>query len=67
MPKRNSQQGRVEYIDADNLSKNLVIRNWEIGDKIQLLGMRGTKRISDVLTDLKIPTLSRKNQLVLVK
>jgi tRNA(Ile)-lysidine synthase len=66
LPKRNSQQGRVEYINADNLSKTLIIRNWEIGDKIQLLGMKGTKRISDVLTDLKIPTLTRKNQLVLV-
>ena len=38
---------------------------WEIGDKIQLLGMKGTKKISDVLTDLKIPSYKRKNQLVL--
>jgi tRNA(Ile)-lysidine synthase len=28
--------------------------------------MKGTKKISDVLTDLKIPSYKRKNQLVLV-
>ncbi|MCW8849812.1 MAG: tRNA lysidine(34) synthetase TilS [Melioribacteraceae bacterium] len=66
LPQKNRQPGKVEFINADNLSKNLIIRNWKVGDKIQLLGMKGTKKISDVLTDLKTPTLTRKNQLVLV-
>ena len=64
--RENIKSGKIEFINADNLSNNLIVRNWESGDKIQLLGMKGTKKISDVLTDLKIPTLTRKDQLVLV-
>lgn len=55
----------IEYISGDKIKDKLLIRTWEIGDKIQLLGMTGTKKISDVLTDLKIPSYKRKKQLVL--
>ena len=44
----------------------MLIRNWKKGDKIKLLGMKGTKRVSDVLTDLKVPVIERKKQLVLL-
>ena len=55
-----------EIISADNLSDNLILRRWKAGDKIQPLGMRGTKKVSDVLTDLKIPSYEKDKQLVLV-
>ncbi len=66
IPKKFLRDSNVEYISGDNIKDKLIIRTWEIGDKIQLLGMKGTKKISDVLTDLKIPSYKRKNQLVLV-
>ncbi len=61
--KKNSS---IEYISGDYIKDKLLLRLWKIGDKIQLLGMKGTKKISDVLTDLKIPSYKRKKLLVLV-
>ncbi len=55
-----------EIVAADNIVDKLIIRKWKNGDKIQLLGMKGTKKISDVLTDLKIPNYEKEKQLVLV-
>ena len=66
LPKKFNNSGNIEFISGDYLEDSLVLRNWKIGDKIQLLGMKGTKKISDVLTDLKISTVNRKSQLVLV-
>lgn len=44
-----------------------TIRSWQEGDRIQPLGMKGTKLLSDVFIDTRIP-LSRKNSIpVLVK
>lgn len=66
LPEKFSKSSKLEFISGDLLKDKLVLRNWIIGDKIQLLGMKGTKKISDVLTDLKIPSRLRKSQLVLV-
>lgn len=55
-----------EYISGDLVKNELKLRPWKIGDRIQLLGMKGTKKISDVLTDIKISSYEKKNQLVLV-
>lgn len=55
-----------EILCADKLEKKLKLRRWKNGDKIQLLGMKGTKKISDVLTDLKIPSSEKENQMVLL-
>jgi tRNA(Ile)-lysidine synthase len=66
IPKNLNKQQNEEIISADNLCENLILRKWKTGDRIQLLGMKGTKKISDVLTDLKIPILEKEHQLVLV-
>ncbi len=66
LPLKFNKSGKIEYISGDKIISKLTIRNWKEGDKIQLLGMSGTKKVSDVLTDLKIPTKERKEQLVLV-
>ncbi|MCB0747526.1 MAG: tRNA lysidine(34) synthetase TilS, partial [Ignavibacteriae bacterium] len=55
-----------EILCADKLEKKLKLRRWKNGDKIQLLGMKGTKKISDVLTDLKIPSSEKEHQMVLL-
>ena len=39
----------------------LVLRKWEHGDKIQPLGMKGLKKVSDILIDKKISIEEKKN------
>ena len=41
------------------------MRKWKSGDKIRPLGMRGSKKVSDILIDLKIPILGKENIYVL--
>jgi len=61
-----SKGGRVEFISADNLSEKFILRVWNPGDKFKPLGMKHLKKVSDFLTDEKIPSSGRKNQLVLL-
>ncbi len=51
--------------DLDKLSFPLVLRRWEAGDTLVPLGMEGTKKVSDLLTDVKMPLHKKKNVLVL--
>jgi len=53
------------FFDAGKITYPLKIRNWEAGDKIQILGMKGRKKVSDILTDRKIPYAKRPHQVVL--
>jgi tRNA(Ile)-lysidine synthase len=56
-----------EFISADNLVDNkFIIRNWQNGDKFFPLGMKGSKKISDFLNELKIESGKKKNQLLLL-
>lgn len=55
----------VEFISGDGLSNNFEIRKWKKGDKFHPFGMKGTKKISDFLTDEKTPSLQKKDQLLL--
>ncbi|MFP4228257.1 MAG: tRNA lysidine(34) synthetase TilS [Salinivenus sp.] len=43
------------YADRDRLSEPLTLRSWRAGDRLQPLGMEGTKKVSDLLTDAKVP------------
>ncbi len=58
--------GRTEFISADNLNEKFILRVWKSGDKFKPLGMNHFKKVSDFLTDLKIPSSARKDQLVLL-
>ena len=53
-------------VDADALSFPLVARRWQPGDRFRPLGMTGTKKVSDVLTDAKVPPHRRAATMVLV-
>ena len=61
-----SKNGDVEFISADNLGERFILRMWKPGDKFKPLGMKNFKKVSDFLTDEKISSSERKNQLVLV-
>lgn len=51
------QQADVVALDWQLLEFPLILRPWQEGDRFQPLGMiRGTKKVSDFLKDLKIPS-----------
>lgn len=52
------------YLATELIDWPLVIRTWKAGDKIQPLGMRGRKKVSDLLIDAKIPMSKKKDVLV---
>jgi tRNA(Ile)-lysidine synthase len=53
------------YLDFHLIDGSLKIRKWQKGDRIYPIGMKGSKLISDVLTDAKTPHFLRENQWVL--
>jgi len=53
------------YLDVEKLKGELEVRQWKFGDRIYPIGLRGTKLISDVLTDSKVPNHLRVNQWLL--
>lgn len=55
----------VEYFNYSKLTFPLKLRKWKSGDKIQPLGMKGNKKISDILIDSKISNLEKENIFVL--
>ncbi len=54
-----------EYITADKLNENFVLRRWKTGDRFFPFGFKGSKKISDFLNEQKIPSSKKKEQLVL--
>jgi tRNA(Ile)-lysidine synthase len=55
----------IEYISGDPVGSNFEIRNWKAGDKFQPIGMKGTKNVSDFLSDEKVSSQSKKKNLIL--
>lgn len=55
----------VEYVDADRLTPPLIVRRWWPGDRFIPLGMSHAKKISDFLTDEKVPPHRKEPVLVL--
>ena len=53
------------YLDAAKIDGELHIRKWQTGDRIFPIGIKGSKLISDVLTDSKVLNANRQNQWVL--
>lgn len=53
------------FLDELKIKGKISIRKWQIGDRIYPIGLEGSKLISDVITDAKIPNHLRENQLVL--
>lgn len=53
------------YLDTSKLDGELRVRPWVIGDRMAPIGMRGTKLISDIIAEAKIPFADKENVLVL--
>ncbi|SMG38281.1 tRNA(Ile)-lysidine synthase [Marivirga sericea] len=57
---------KIAFIAFESLKEPLEIDLWEQGDKIQPIGMKGKKKISDILIDQKVP-LPQKNKAMVLK
>ncbi len=55
----------VECIDYESIKLPLTVRKWQKGDRFFPLGMSGSKKVSDFLTDIKIKSAEKRRQLVL--
>ena len=51
--------------DGSVLERSLRLRTWRAGDRIAPRGLDGSKRVSDVLTERRVPPSARDRQLVL--
>lgn len=65
-PEKFDGNRQVAFVDFDKLSFPLEIRNWQAGDKFTPLGMKGSKKLSDFLTDIKMPLHEKNNVKVLI-
>jgi tRNA(Ile)-lysidine synthase len=54
------------YFDRDRISPPLTLRTALPGDRMQPFGMAGTKKLSDIFIDRKIPASARTTSLVIV-
>ena len=54
------------YLDIEKLNGKISIRKWRIGDRIKPIGLNGSKLISDILTNAKVPNHSRSNNWLIV-
>ncbi len=43
------------YLSSNALAEGAIVRTWQPGDRIQPLGMSGTRKLQDIFTDAKIP------------
>jgi tRNA(Ile)-lysidine synthase len=53
-------------ICSNKIKLPLTIRNWQHGDRMTPLGMSGSKMISDILIDKKIPQTQKEKMLVIL-
>jgi len=53
------------YFSPSILSGNIHLRAWEVGDRIAPIGMKGSKKLSDIFIDCKID-IERKNHFPLL-
>lgn len=59
-PTLNFDTGRTIFMDYENISFPLIIRNMKPGDRIQPFGMNGSKKVKSFFIDEKIPKNRRK-------
>lgn len=53
-------------LDADRILGKLKVRTWRYGDKIDPVGLTGTKKLQDIFTDKKVTKEERYRKLIVV-
>ncbi len=54
------------FLDFEKLNFPLTIRTWQEGDSFHPYGMKGKKKVSDYLTNIKLGKLEKENQTVML-
>jgi len=54
------------FVDHDKLIFPLVLRNWQVGDRFMPLGMKNSKKISDLFISQKVPQPQKENIPILI-
>lgn len=58
---------KTEFIDAEKVSGGYFsLRRWLPGDSFYPIGLKGRKKVSDILTDVKVPSNERKGCFVVL-
>jgi tRNA(Ile)-lysidine synthetase-like protein len=55
---------RVEYFDADKVGRKILLRHWQPGDRFHPIGMKASRKLQDLFTDLKVPRDERHRRIV---
>lgn len=63
-PERFADGGPL-YLDASQLHWPLLLRPWQQGDRMQPLGLRGHKKLSDIFVDAGFSPLARQQAVVI--
>ena len=50
----------IEFFDKDLLSNDIIIRTWKPGDEFVPLGMQGNMKVSNFLTNQKVPATEKR-------
>jgi tRNA(Ile)-lysidine synthase len=53
--------GTEAVVDPALSGPELIVRQWKPGDKMQPYGFTGTKKVSDILTEMKLPSYLKEN------
>jgi tRNA(Ile)-lysidine synthase len=66
-PPANPPQDMLDaHLDADRLTPPLILRPWRPGDRMRPIGLGGSKLVSDILIDAKVPRNMKDSVSVLV-
>ena len=60
-----SADADTAYFSTEILDKKILLRHWKTGDRMKPFGLRGTKKVSDIFSDLKLSPVEKKNAAVL--
>lgn len=61
----NLRDPHLAFVDGDQIELPLLLRKWNPGDRFIPFGMKGSKKLSDFFTDLKLSIPEKENQFVL--
>lgn len=53
------------YLDSEKIKGKLQLRTWKSGDRMKPIGLKGSKLISDIIKDAKVPSHQKNEILVL--
>jgi len=56
----------IEFVNADLLHEEMALRKWRAGDKFVPLGMTGSQKVSDILTNRKLSLFEKEDVYVLL-